>query len=150
METYWIYPIYTTILAIILIAIVPRSGIKRLAVHSILLGGVVDFLILELFGYLINTNTYINYLPFGAGKISFFPPIAWTIWFILFFYLLPDNNILRYIYLAVAAAYSTFFSNVLINLNVIGWEYEKVFIPFFIYLVWFSAAIWIKGKLKES
>lgn len=149
MDTFWIYPIYTSILSIILISLVPRSIIKELAYYSILLGGVVDFLLLELFSYIINTSSYINYYPFGAGRIAFFPPIAWTIWFIMFFYLLPENKISRYLYIAIAAAYSTFFTNVLINLNIIGWEYEKIFFPFIIYIIWFSTAIWGKEKLEK-
>lgn len=149
METFWIYPIYTSILAIILISLVPRSVIKELAFYSILLGGVIDFFILETFSFIIKTIAYINYFPFGAGRTAFFPPIAWTIWFIMFFYLLPKNKFLRYIYIAIAAAYSTLFLNVLINLNIISWKYNKILFPLIIYIVWFSAAIWIKKKIEH-
>lgn len=150
MQTFWIYPIYTAILGIILISIVPRAEIKKIAIHSIVLGGIGDFLILIIFKYLLNIGIYINFLPFGTSGMAFFPPIAWTIWFIMYFYFLPDRKILKYIYIATAAAYSTFFANVLVNLNIIKWDYERIFIPFFIYLTWFSTITWIKAQKIQN
>ncbi|NLM96168.1 MAG: hypothetical protein GX175_00875 [Halanaerobiaceae bacterium] len=150
MKPFWIYPIYTSILALILILLVPRKDIKKLAFQSILLGGVADFIILNLFIFIIKKNIYINFYPFGAGKIAFFLPIAWTIWFIIFFYLLPEKKISRYIYITVSAAYSTFFANVLYNLDIIQWKYEKVFLPFLIYICWFFTAIYLKEKIEKS
>ncbi|MBM7624220.1 hypothetical protein [Sporohalobacter salinus] len=150
MQTFWVYPIYTSILGIILKAIVPRTAIKRFAIYSIILGGIGDFIILLILKYIFNIGLYVNYFPFGTSGFPFFPPLAWSIWFILYFYFLPNERFLKIIYIVIAAAYSAFFANVLLNLNIIKWNYERIFLPFGIYLVWFSIVTWIKIKMERA
>ena len=144
---YWIYPIYTGILAIALIVLVPKKNIRKLFPWGIIVGGIGDISAILLFTKLLGVGGYINFGPFGFKGIPFFPLLAWSIWFIMYFYFFPVNSTyLKYIYVFTAAAYSVIFSNILINLNIFYWNYGNIIIPFLIYISWFSVAIWIKYK----
>ncbi len=147
MELYLIYPIYTAILGIILISVVPRKDIKELAFYGIVLGGVMDTLVIFLVSFLLNLVKYINYGPFGFKGLPFFPPIAWTIWFIMIFYFIPDKNIHKHIYIITAAGYSVMFSNILAKLGIMRWNKSEIIIPFIIYLVWYYTVVWIKKRI---
>ncbi len=147
MKLYFIYPIYTAILGIILISIVPRKDIKRLAFYGIALGGVMDTLAIFLVTFLLNLGSYINYGPFGFKGFTFFPPIAWSIWFIMFFYILPDNKFLKHFFIVTAASYAVLFSNILVNLGIMKWNKSEIIVPFIIYIVWFYTVVWIKKRV---
>lgn len=147
METYFIYMIYTGVLAIILITLVPKKQIQKLVIYSIIFGAIVDIFAVIFLTHLLDVGGYINYGPFGFMGIPFFPPIAWSIWFILYFYFLPKRQIFQYIYTTTAAAYSVFFSNILVNLNLFKWNYGRLFLPFLIYITWLSTVTWIKKRI---
>jgi len=141
MPIYLIYPIYTAILMLIVLAVVPRKQIKKLAFYCIIFGAAADVLVLILLN-LIGAGGYLNYGPFAFMGIPFFPPLAWVAFFILLFYLLPEKSHWNYIYVLIAAGYSTMFSNVLENLGLFRWNYGNLVIPYVIYLLWFSIATW--------
>ncbi len=147
MELYLIYPIYTAILGIILISVAPRKKIKELAFYGIILGGVMDTLAIFLLTFLLNLGEYINFGPFGFKGLPFFPPIAWSIWFVMFFYFLPDKAVLKHIYIITAAAYAVLFSNILANLGIMRWTKSEIIIPFIIYIIWFFTVVWIKERV---
>ncbi|MCK8828405.1 hypothetical protein MWH25_11775 [Natroniella acetigena] len=149
MPTYFVYPIYTGILALILFILVPRESIRELVFHGVVFGGIGDFLAILFYSHFLGVLDYINYGPFGLKGMPFFPILAWTIWFIMFFYFMPDNKTFRNIYMVTAAAYSTFFSNILVNLNIFKWNYSNIVLPFLIYISWFSISVWIKKELIE-
>src|SRR5690554_276953 len=111
------YPIYTAIIALALVLLVPRNEIRRLFIYGIIFGALGDFVTVLLL-MLFNIGGHMNYGPFGFLGIAFFPIMAWTLWFIMFFYYMPKQPIFLYIYVFAAAVYSAFFSNVLVNLNV--------------------------------
>jgi|LSQX01.1.fsa_nt_gb hypothetical protein len=150
MPAYCLYFIYTAIMAVVLFALVPRDAVKRLFVYAVTFGGVADALVIFFIKQIIKAGEYINYGPFGLLGIPFFPPIAWTIWFLMFFYFLPDDLIWMVIYVLTAAAASVMFSNVLANLNIFTWHYSKIFIPFLIYLSWFAASTWAFKRLNKQ
>lgn len=141
----YIYPLYTGIIALAVILLVPKQEIRRLFIYAIIFGGVANVTVI-VFNMLFSFGGHINYGVFGLGGFSFFPPLAWTLWFILFFWFLPERTVLIAIYVVSAAAYSMFFSNVLINLNIFEWKLHKVIYPLGLYVVWFSIAAW--GYLK--
>jgi hypothetical protein len=144
-----IYTIYTGILAIILSVAVPRIKIKKLAIYGIIFGAVADIFWILLIGVL-GVARYINYGPFGFLGLPFFPPIAWTIYFIIYFYFLPRKNFWPYVFAFIAAIYSIVFSNVLNNLGIFKWTISNVWVPFFIYVIWHVGVTWIFLKLKKS
>lgn len=100
------------------------------------LWGVFDTLIILVVTHLLKIGGYINFGPFGILGIPFFPPIAWTIYFVLYFYTIPQTKPWVYIFPVISAMYSVLFSNVLANLGIFKWNYGQVIVPFLIYLTW--------------
>ncbi len=131
---YVIYPIYTMILGLIMLAIVPKEKIKALAFSAILFGAIGNIFVI-LISSTLNIAKHINYEPFGALGLSFFPPIAWTAFFILYLHFLPEKKPWIYIFVLSSALYSTFFANILINLGVFASYYGRFIVPFIIYLI---------------
>lgn len=150
MQDHFIYPIYTSILAIVAVILVPRKEIKRLAMYGIFFGAVADiFFILML--SLMGMGKYINFKYFGAFGIPFFPPVAWTAYFILFLYLLPRNKPWSYLFPAVASCYSIFFANILQELGIFKWYYGNPILPFIlVYAPWHFGVTWAYFKISEQ
>ncbi len=145
---YYTYPVYTLVIALGLIALVPRKDIKRLAIYGIIFGGVSDIIVIAV-AKIFSIGSHVNFGPFGMFDLSFFPPLAWSIWFIMYLYFLPNNRILQTVYILAAAGYAMFFSNVLLNYNVLEWHKGRIFVPFLLYLVWFTLATWIYPNLVD-
>jgi len=143
MPEHFIYPIYTSILALIAVTLVPRQELKRLALPGILFGAVADIFYIKLIG-LIKMGEYINYKYFGAFGIPFFPPVAWTVYFIMFLYLLPREKPWVYIFPAIASCYSIYFSNILQALGIFKWNYGNPILPLIlIYATWHFGVTWV-------
>lgn len=147
MPQYLIYPLYTGTIALIMYLLVPRKIIKQLFFNGVIFGGVIDFIILYLL-YFFGLGGYINYGPLGFAGIPLFPLIAWTSYFIMYLYLLPEKS---YIFAILAAVYSTLFSNVLQNLGIFKWTTSRVILPFIVYALWHLLVTWLyKHKIIES
>ncbi|WP_366924056.1 hypothetical protein MFMK1_000997 [Metallumcola ferriviriculae] len=146
---YWIYPLYTGILAIALVALVPKSQIRKLAYYAIILGGMADALLILVVTHVVGAGGYLNYLPFGFTVMPFFPPIAWVAYFIMFLHFLPDKQPWIYIYIASSALYSMLFSNVLLNLGIFTWNYGRLIVPLLIYFPWQFTAAWIYQRYEK-
>ncbi|HOB08947.1 MAG: hypothetical protein WAP20_06875 [Limnochordia bacterium] len=136
-----IYPLYTGIIAVAVVLLVPKQEIRRLFIYAVIFGGILNVAAIT-FNGLLGFGGHINFGPFGVGSCSFFAPLAWTLWFILFFWFLPEQVVLKVIYVISTAVYSMFFSNVLVNLEIFVWKLHRVFYPLFLYMVWFSIAVW--------
>lgn len=78
--------------------------------------------------------------------IPFFPPISWAIFFILYFYFLPERKPFLYIYVAAAVFYSILFSNLIINLGIFSINH-KWLIALVTFTLWFSAVTWAFRRL---
>lgn len=146
---YYVYPIYTGILALILIVLVPRNNIKQLLIYAITFGAVTDVAIIGLIGKLLGAGGHINFGSFGAFGIPFFPPLAWAIWFVMFFFFLPNVLPWIVIYVFTATSTSVLFANVLVNLHVLKLNYGRIVVPFLIYALWFSLATWAFKRLTR-
>lgn len=138
MSREWIYVIYTAALVAAKMAVVPRQDIRLLAFPAILLGGIADILILIIL-QLTGAAAYVNYGLFGVFGIPFFPPLAWTTWFILYFYFMPKRWPHYMIYALIAAGYSGLFANVLDNLGIFHLAH-RVLVPMVVYPVWLILA----------
>ncbi len=154
MPKHFIYPIYTGLLALLTFALVPRKEIRRLAIYGILFGGVLDVLALLLFSSILHMVDYINFKYFGAFGIPLFPPIAWTAYFIMFFYIFPQNKPWKYIFPVITASFSTYFGYVLQALGIYRWYYSPVLL-FLIFLPWQAGAAWfylrsLEGKAEKQ
>jgi len=148
---YFIYLIYTLPLGILVFAVIPRIEIRRLAFLGILYGAITDVFLILLVTHILKAGGYKNYYPFGFMGIPFFPPLAWVFYYILYLYFLPKNKPWNIIYLVAASGYTTMFSNILQNLNIFQWNYNRLFFPLFLYLTWNSLVTWtyIKYFKKE-
>lgn len=146
MPIHFTYPIYTAAIALAMVAIVPRHQIRLQAIYAITFGGVASVLIIFIYS-IINAFEWKNMGPFGYGDIAFFPPIAWTAYFVIYFYLLPRDEPWTYLFVLFAASYSTLFSNVLMNLEILEWNRGRILLPFFLYLSWFSVITWIYTRI---
>lgn len=129
-----IYPLYTGAIALVMLAVVPREKIRRLVIFGVLYGGVGDLIMLVVL-FVFNIAGYKNFGPFGFG-FPFFPPLAWTFFFIIYLHFLPERYPWNYIFSVTAAGYSLLFSNVLQNLGIFEWRMGRILPPAIIYLVW--------------
>jgi hypothetical protein len=143
-----IYPLYTTILAVILIVLVPRKRIKHLLKYALVFGAITDVVIILILKVL-DLGGYINYQSFHAFDIPFFPPLSWTIWFILFFEHMPKEKGWQIVYVLTAAIASVFFSNLLQNLGIFMWKKNNLLVPLIVYTSWFSFAKLGKDYLER-
>ena len=147
MQLFFIYPMYTFVLAAIVRLLIPLSEIKRLLIFGIAFGGFMDGTIISIYKF-AGLFEYINYGPFGFLGIPFFPLIAWTCYFLLYYYFLPISKLWLYFYVFLASLFSFLFSNVLQNVNIVQWHHGRILIPFITYLLWHISATW--GFLKLS
>ena len=150
MPKYFIYPIYTLVLFLIVLAVVPRKKIQTFSFYAIFFGAIVEIALIFLLTKVIGVGGYKNFGPFGFLGVPFFPPIAWVAFFILFLYFLPKKRPWNYIYIFAAAGYGVLFSNVLKNLGIFSWNMGEIVIPYILYLSWFSFFAWAYYKLTNN
>jgi len=137
--------IYTAILALICIVLVPRNKIRRLAIYGIIFGAAFDVVLLLL------TNSfgeigYFNYGPFGLLGIHFISPIAWAIFFIMYFYFLPNIKLYQYIYITVGILASIAFAHTITQLGILYLTHGTID-AIFTFLIWYPAATWGYAQL---
>ena len=106
---------------------------------AIIAGGIMDIIIILILG-LFKLAAYHNYGPFAFMGIPFFPPIAWTLFFILYYYLIPRNWPYNLIFAVSASGYSIIFANILMNLNIFQINFHRLLVPLAIYPLWISIA----------
>lgn len=146
MPRYFIPMIYTGIFALIIVAAVPKADIRRLSIYGIIFGACFDILVL-IVGKFTGVFAYINYGPFGFWNIHFFAPFAWSLFFILYFYFLPKNNIYMVIYVAAAYIFSIFFDHMIVSLGI--FERSNQLATLIAFPIWFSTATWGFNRLNS-
>lgn len=146
MPKYFLYPIFTVIFAVILLAVVPKKEIKRLSLYGIIFGGIMDSAV-HYFGYLTGLFSWINYGPFGFIGVHIFSGLAWSMFFISYFYFLPHQKPLNYVYTVAGIFFATLFYNVVIDMGILK-AVSKIWLPIFGFTFWFSVATWGYYKLN--
>lgn len=138
--------IYSLIFAVILVAVVPKSEIRRLGIYGIIFGAIFDVVFVSI-ANLTGSFRYINYEPFGLIGIHFMAPFSWAIFFILYFYFLPNKRSYIYLYTISGIFYSMMFCQMITKLGVLKLSHGIIdsIIPF---VLWFPLATW--GYLKIS
>ncbi|HWQ71659.1 MAG TPA: hypothetical protein VN370_04975 [Desulfitobacteriaceae bacterium] len=147
MPKFLIYPIYTISFALILIANVPREEIKRFSIYGIIFGGIIDLLV-HAFGYLTGLFSWVNYGPFGFIGVHIFANITWAIFFIAYFYFLPEKKPLNYLYAAAGVIFATIYYNMVIDLGILR-ATDRIILPLVGFSLWFSTATWGYYKLRN-
>jgi len=132
--------IYSGILAIIMINVVPKKEIRRLFIYGFIFGGIFDIIIVVI-ANLIGEFKYINYEPFGLMGIHFMAPISWTIYFIIYFYFMPEKKLYMYLYGMTGIFYSILFCQMIAKLGVLKLAHG-IFSSIIPFLIWYPTAIW--------
>jgi hypothetical protein len=131
------------------VAVVPRKDIHRLSIYGILFGAIGDVFVI-ISGKVFGLFEYVNYEPFGLMGIPFFAPISWTIYFILYFYFMPKERPFIYIYVISAIGYSILFGNLLVNLGLMIYHYNRLILPLITFSFWFVLITWGYLKLTKT
>lgn len=139
--------IYSAIFGIILVNVVPQKEIRRLFFYGLVFGGIFDVVVVST-ANLIGEFKYINYEPFGLMGLHFMAPISWTIFFIIYFYFLPERKLYIYIYVIMGIFYSMLFCQMLTKLHILTLAHGIIdsIIPF---LIWFPTATWGYCRLTK-
>ncbi|EHQ90323.1 hypothetical protein [Desulfosporosinus youngiae] len=138
---------YTLIFSMILVSVVPKAEIRRLSIYGIIFGAIFDVILVTI-ANITGSFTYINYEPFGLMGIHFLAPISWAIFFILYFYFLPDKRYYIYLYIISGIFYSIMFCQMITKLGVLKLSHGIIdsIIPF---VFWFPLATWGYFRLRE-
>ena len=147
--TYFIYPIYTAVIGLAFVLIVPKGHFRQNAIYAITFGGAGSVAIILAYST-INAFDWLNMGPFGLGSVPLFPPLAWTLYFSIYFYILPRTKPWIYLFVFFTACYSTLLSNVFMNLEILRWNRGRLALPFFIYFTWFAAVTWIYTRIMPT
>lgn len=147
MPKYFIYLIFTVIFALILLTTVPKIEIRRLSIYGIIFGGMMDVLV-HIFGYVTGLFAWINYGPFGFIGVHLFADISWTIFFILYYYFLPEQKPFNYIFAGAGVFFSILFYNLALDLGIFR-TFSRFFLPLLGFAFWFSIATWGYYKLRH-
>jgi hypothetical protein len=150
MPLYFLYIIYTGALWAALLAIVPRDKMRTYLVYGILFGGLADAVILAIVDLLLGIGGFINFGPLGFGKLPFFPPLAWSAFFAMYFYFLPSRWYLRYPYMLTTIIGSVAFSNMLMNLGIFQWKTGRLLTPLLVYTFWTIAVTWGYRRISQA
>lgn len=142
------YLIFAAVIGLSTIVIIPRNLYKKYFLYGLIFGGIGDTLLVTMIHYM----GFLNYKILGVtsifGIVSFWTPIAWTFYFMLYFYFLPARKIflVPYVIVFIALNYS-----VGIVMSQSG-LYETIgvykYIQPFVYLAWCSISAWafFKGE----
>ncbi len=143
MPNYFIYPIFTIIVAAAALLIIPKEHYKHYFLYGFLFGGVGQILIASLLTAL-NLIQYKNMGPFNVlGLTSIWTPMTWALAFTIFFFLLPRRKVflIPYVLTFAALSYSVGLVKEAFGLfEYIGFNRYTAPINF---LVWYSVSAWV-------
>ncbi|MDI6870911.1 MAG: hypothetical protein QME79_06055 [Bacillota bacterium] len=143
---------YTAIFALLVIALVPREDIRKLAIHGMVFGAIVDVLVIAS-GKLLGAFEYVDHGPLVWLGLPFFAPISWALFFIMYFYFLPEKRPWNYVYTALGIIYSVLFGNLLVNLGIMRYFSDQTWVRLLLALAvftpWFAGATWGYYRLRK-
>lgn len=156
MPLFLLHPLYAVTFVLVLMLMVPRKEIQRLSLFGIVLGGGGD-VIVHSFGYITGLFAWINYGPFGFIGVHLFSSIAWSAFFIVYFYYLPRQKPFVYIYIFASICASMIYYNLVLDLQIFK-AVDRLIVPFDGFAAWFGVATWtffkwnhyIEGKSREK
>lgn len=144
------YFLFAATIGLVTVIAIPRNLYKKYLLYGLMFGGIGDSLLVAIIHFL----GYLNYKNLGAtslfGIFSFWTPIAWTFYFMLFFYFLPVRKVFLVFYVLVFVLLNYAVGTVMSQSGL----YEVIgiykYIQPFIYLVWCAISAWafLKGEHK--
>ncbi|UWG97637.1 hypothetical protein LPY66_02035 [Dehalobacter sp. DCM] len=156
MPLFLLHPLYAVTFVLLLFLMVPRKEIQRLSLFGIVLGGGGDSIV-HTFGYITGLFSWINYGPFGFIGVHIFANISWTAFFIIYFYYLPRQKPLTYLFVLAGIFASFLYYNVMLDIHIFQ-SVNRLILPLIGFTVWFTIATWaflkwnhyIEGKCREK
>lgn len=147
MPKYFLYLIFAIGFSLILIATVPKMEIRRLSIHGIIFGGIMDVLV-HVFGNVTGLFAWVNYGPLGVMGIPIFASISWVIFFIMYFYFIPVIKPLNYVFTGAGVFFAVLYYNLMIDVGILKTS-SRILVPVMGFAVWFSFATWGFYKLNH-
>ncbi|EGW37224.1 hypothetical protein [Desulfosporosinus sp. OT] len=140
------YLIFAVVTGLVTFIIIPRNLYKKFFLYGLLFGGIGDSVLASIFHFM----GLLNYKNLGLtsifGIFSFWTPVAWTFYFMIFFYFLPVRKyfLVPYILIFVALNYSVgmVMSQSGLYELVGGYKYVQPFV----FLIWCSLSAWVFHK----
>ncbi|EHQ88325.1 hypothetical protein [Desulfosporosinus youngiae] len=140
------YFIFAALIGLATIILIPRNLYKKYFLYGLIFGGIGDTLLITLF----HLMGYLNYKNMGVtsifGLFSFWTPISWTFYFMIFFYFLPVKKSFLVPYLLAFVALNYSVGTVMSQSGL----YEVIgiykYVQPFIYLAWCSISAWAFHK----
>lgn len=140
MDISYIYMIFSFMVGIAYLLLIPKEQYKRYLLYGITFGSIVDVILVAILTYM----GLLEYKNMGAfsifGIISSWAPISWGLTFSIFFYLMPKRKSFLLAYILSFAALGQIIGIVFQNYGLI--EYRGRFLLFFVFLVWYAVAAW--------
>ncbi len=122
--------------------------IRRLFIYGLIFGGLFDSFLVCIIGNLTGRFGYINYEPFGLLGIHIMAPISWTIFFIIYFFLLPEKKVYIYLYVFMGIFYSVLFGHMISGLGIL--KLTRPIDSIITFLLWFPIATWGYFRLTNN
>jgi len=147
-----VYPVLILVIAVFLLATVPRAKLRSLLPYGLVLGGLVDVLWNMLFDDLLNVFRYTNLGIFNASGQLFLAPLAWSLIIVFYLYFWPqDGSKLPYFYVLSWALLATGFSQVVSLAGL--FEYKTWYYPLpmlILFIIRFALIAWIAKPWTNS
>ncbi|MDQ7093210.1 hypothetical protein REC12_06370 [Desulfosporosinus sp. PR] len=140
------YLIFAVVTGLASLAIIPRSLYKKFFLYGLLFGGIGD----TAFASISHLMGFLSYKNMGVtsilGIFSFWTPIAWTFYFMIFFYFLPVRKFFLVSYLVIFVALNYSVGTVMSQSGL--YETAKIYryIQPLVYLAWLSISAWVFKK----
>ncbi|MCR3921443.1 MAG: hypothetical protein NUK65_02865 [Firmicutes bacterium] len=144
MPVEFLHPLKAIIFILLMVVLVPKAEIRRLAGYGLLFGSVYDVIGLTI-GHLTKAFSWINFGRFGYGYLPLDSPISWCAFYIMYFYLMPKHKPLIYLFPISGVVMSMIYSRVLVNFGMFD-EPDSFLLRVANFSVWFTYATW--GYLK--
>lgn len=143
------YSIFAAITGLATFILIPRNLYKKFFLYGLMFGGIGDSVLASLVHFI----GFLNYKNMGVtsifGIFSFWTPITWTFYFMIFFYFLPVRKyyLVPYVLIFVAMNYSVGMVMSQSGLYEIIGVYK--YIQPFVFLAWCTISAWTFHKSEH-
>lgn len=150
LEPSYIYLLFALSVGLAAYLVIPKEQLKKFFIYGLILGGILDTIIVILFGKVFSFFQYKNMEVFNILDIySFWTPITWTFVLMMFLYLLPSKKIFLYPYVLSFGFLNYSVGLVMQNFGLfeyIGWY--KYVAPL-TFIGWYSISVWAFCKSEK-
>lgn len=143
------YLIFAGLTGLASLIIIPRSSYKKFFLYGLMFGGIGDSILASL----VHFMGFLNYKNMGVtslfGIFSFWTPITWTFYFMIFFYFLPVRRYYLVPYIIIFAALNYAVGIVMSQSGLYELVGRYKYIQPFVFLSWCSISAWVFHKSEH-